>query len=481
VEATPSIDDIAARLELDLESRVAPFAEHIYTGADPEDWPVLCLDDLSAIPFLVNISGVEEYQHRARVRAGDGDLFAVVTPPVEGYEAYCRDSLGLGSSELVAAMPVDGGSPLGVARACSNGEPFERIVARARDAGGLFLHPYMSIEPVWELAARVARDATVPVRVIGPPPPVCWLANDKKLFGELVSSLLGDDWLVRTAYSRDPRELAEALVSFRRDHVRVGLKRTRCASAMGNAVFDSASLEGSVDSVEERVRAFLRETEWDGREEVLAVAWEDTELSPSTQTWIPPRGHGAVCIDGVYEQILEGEARVFIGSRPASLPHELMRRLHAASLVVATALQRLGYVGRCSFDFVVVGDVDDEPSVHFTECNGRWGGTSIPMSLLDRLLGTRTRTGKGKATAPSGRPPYRAQDFVHRALVGASFEDIVNAVGDELFTASSGGRFIFYNPGPLPRSGKIDVIAVGTTQEEAEEALALDLPRLLRL
>ncbi len=60
------------------------YADHEWRGEDA--YPTLYLDDVSDIPFLVNIAGVEEYQHRARVRAGDGDLFAAVTPVVEGYE-----------------------------------------------------------------------------------------------------------------------------------------------------------------------------------------------------------------------------------------------------------------------------------------------------------------------------------------------------------------------------------------------------------
>ena len=45
--------------------------------------PSLQLDDVSGIPFLSDIAGVEEYQHRARLRARAGDLFAAVTPARE--------------------------------------------------------------------------------------------------------------------------------------------------------------------------------------------------------------------------------------------------------------------------------------------------------------------------------------------------------------------------------------------------------------
>ena len=77
---------------------------------------------------------------------------------------------------------------------------------------------------------------------------------------------------------------------------------------------------------------------------------------------------------------------------------------------------------------------------------------------------------------------YRAQDFVHPKLVGASFQEILACVGDQVFDATTGrGRFIFYNVGPLTGFGKLDVIALGRTQGESDEAIAEILPRLLRL
>ncbi len=94
------------------------------------------------------------------------------------------------------------------------------------------------------------------------------------------------------------------------------------------------------------------------------------------------------------------------------------------------------------------------------------GGTSIPMSLVDRLVAGR-------------RPPYRAQDFVSPRLVGTSFEEVRSRLASELYDPASGeGRFILYNVGPLNTSGKLDVIALGRTQERAEAALEVDVPEI---
>ena len=89
------------------------------------------------------------------------------------------------------------------------------------------------------------------------------------------------------------------------------------------------------------------------------------------------------------------------------------------------------------------------------------------MSLVDRLV-------------PGNRPPYRAQDVVSRHLIGTCFEEAQSRLGSELYDPVSGeGRFILYNVGPLRESGKLDVIALSTTQERAEAALELDLLEIL--
>ena len=450
-------------LDIDVAGRLRPYEHHRWRPGDSPG-PTLQLDDVSGIPFLVDVAGVEEYQHRGRLRAEDHDVYVTVTPEAAGYEPYCRNTLQMGAPEHLVADPI--GPPIAVARACTGGRTHARLVEVARDAGGMTVHPYMGIEDVWELAAMVSVDSRTPVRVIAPPPPVTWIANDKALFDELVARVLGREALVETRISRDPTGIETDLRTMASRHRRVGLKRTRCASAMGNAVFSAQDVRSERDAAG-AVQEFLRRTQWPDGEEVLTVAWLETDLSPSTQLWIPPLGAGDPRLDGIYEQILKGEEKVFVGSRPSTLSEAVNQKLATGALKVAAALQELGYVGRCSFDHLVTGDPSDEFQVVFTECNGRWGGTSTPMTLLDRLL-------------HGPRPQYRAQDVVFPNLVGASLPDLLDLVADLGFRSESGqGRFIFYNLGPLHRHGKFDVISIGTDQEDAERGVLEILPKRL--
>ena len=451
--------------DIDIADQLRPYEPHRWRPGDTPR-PTLQLDDVSGIPFLVDVAGVEEYQHRGRLRAEDHDVYVTVTPEAAGYEPYCRDTLHMGEPEHLVADPI--GPPIAVARACTAGPTHARLVEVARSAGGMTVHPYMGIEDVWELAAMLSVDSRTPVRVVSPPPPVTWIANDKALFDELVARVLGREALVETRISRDATGIETDLRMMAGRHNRVGLKRTRCASAMGNAVFASHDVHSDRNAAD-AVQEFLRRTEWPDGEEVLTVAWLDTDLSPSTQLWIPPLGSGDPRLDGIYEQILKGEEKVFVGSRPSTLPDAVNQELATGALMVAAALQELGYVGRCSFDHLVTGDPHGEFQVVFTECNGRWGGTSTPMTLLDRLL-------------HGPRPPYRAQDVVFRKLIGASLTDLLELTGDLAFGTESGqGRFIFYNVGPLHGHGKFDVISIGADQEDAERGVLDILPKRLGL
>ncbi len=135
---------------------------------------------------------------------------------------------------------------------------------------------------------------------------------------------------------------------------------------------------------------------------------------------------------------------------------------------MAVAFQSLGYVGRCSFD-LLVNEVDGAPCIRLSECNGRWGGTSTPMQLVDRLV-------KGP------RPNYRAQDFVHPGLQGVDFEDVLKRLGDQLFDpATQTGSYILYNVGPMFTTGKLDVIALGESADHADTLMLQILPEVLGL
>lgn len=456
------IQAIAAQISsaLGLTTSNAEWANYRFTADAP---PVqLHLDDLSGIPFLDNVAGVERYQLRARVRARQGDMFAATVPDMPDYEAYNVDTLGLGSARFVHA---DGGdSPIQVARACAHGSAFEELTSIAESLGGLTIHPYMGIQGVYDLARKLQEAAAVPVNVLAPPPAVTWYANDKIHLHHLVTELLGPDYVVDTSISSTPEGLASDLLRLSSKHSMVAWKMARCASAMGNLRYVSDDIRGwTLPDAVAAASDFLAEKQWVPGDEVLTVAWEDTDCSPSTQLWIPPLGEGEITVDGCYEQLLIGPERMFLGSVPSRLPAEVNSEMACVSIQVARVYQQMGYVGRCSFDFI-----RKDGHLRFVECNGRWGGTSTPMHLVDRVVA-------------GGRPAYRACDIVENSLVGAPFSEVARRLGDSLYVPATGqGKFLVYNIGPLQTHGKFDVVALGDSYEAASHALEIELPTLIQ-
>ena len=76
-QGNPALRAFARRL--DLAHPVEPFHDRRWRHPD-QTTPMLHLEDVSVIPLLSEVARVEEYQHLARVRAHDGDLYATVTP-----------------------------------------------------------------------------------------------------------------------------------------------------------------------------------------------------------------------------------------------------------------------------------------------------------------------------------------------------------------------------------------------------------------
>lgn len=430
---------------------------------------VLALDDYSEIPFVQAVVGASWYEYRARVRCGDGDCYAVARRPVDGYEDYNRRYLGLGRARVVHLDPSESRFDLARQLAADRGA-FDGLVALARNECGLLLHPYMAIEAVWELAGSIADAAGVPVRVLGPLPEVSRFANDKSRFSELVVRLLGAEAITRTATSTDPHQVAELMREYAGRYDSLALKMPSCASGMGNRIFDSHDLRGKpMGTFRDLVDRFLEEKEWDGREELLVVRWHrDVLESPSTQCWIPPLDGGDPVIDAVYEQFLVGEERIFEGAMLSKLPEPLRHDFMVKSWVVCRALQQLGYVGRCSFDGLVVGRTMDVARVKFVECNGRWGGTSTPMHLMTRVFGDFRSV------------PYKAQDYVDPRLRGLEFGHLMEIFGDELFDRRTGtGRVLLYNVGGVTEHGKFDVVVTGRDYADIGRFIEARIPALI--
>lgn len=366
----------------------AAFGNQVTSGID--EGPALLFEDHAEIS-LFERRGDVSLQYRALLLAGEGDLVLIGGGRSPAFEAYCRDALGLGATRVLGVAPLPRGARAdSLARRCAeDAETFAAVVEAARRHGRLTLVPYIGAGQAWSLAANIAAQSGVCVSVAAPPPRLTRRVNDKLWFANCVQQLLGRAALPPSYHAFGPAALAGRVAALARRHARVVIKVPDSAGSAGNLVFDSASLRGEgLRSLRYRLIRQLRGLGWHSRFPLMVGVWDCAVLSsPSVQLWIPQREAGPPIVEGVFEQLVEGAEGSFVGAVPCRVPARLRERLAAEAMRLAVLLQRLGYFGRCSFDAVLAGERYGNAQVHWIECNGRWGGTSLPMTLANRLVG----------------------------------------------------------------------------------------------
>lgn len=423
--------------------------------------PSLVFDDFSEIAGVEGAKQTAFLQERARLRAISGDIVVTEWPPPDCYQRYCEQTLGLGSVQwLNPAVSRQNG---GVTASAWKDRSLRHALIRAIRADGLrHVHPHMGSFAAWELADLLHRASRRPLAVIAPPPALCGLVNDKVRFTGIVQELLG---VAATPVTRSAGSVACLVHHVRQlsDRcVKLCVKLPNSAGSHGIVVLDAAELRRlSPPELYGRLQDFLESVGWSGTSRLLVDQWEtDVLCSPSLQIWIPPEGLGLPVVEGIFEQQTTGLTCHFTGCRPARLESPLRTVLQQHGSLLACMFQKLGYVGRCSFDTIVAGDSLSTGRVEFVECNGRWGGTSLPMTMMNRLFGD-----------------YRQQPFLTTAipvkgLESVSFERLLQHPQIDLYRADRGtGCVVFFAPGRMESESAIDATVLGTDFSDAERSL----------
>ncbi|MFQ5732569.1 MAG: hypothetical protein ACE5KM_11535 [Planctomycetaceae bacterium] len=423
-----------------------------------DDGGALNLDDLSEISQLDPGDDVRFYQDRARLRADDGDLVASCGDAIDGHEAYCRDFLGLGSPQWLRPEPPRNG--MRIAEACWEDADVRRSLIEKLPSRELsYVHPHMGTFAVWELAALLHEETGRPLKVVAPPPRLSRWANNKVAFAETVRRLFGAEFVPRTESAWNTAILAKRVQWLAAEADAIGLKLPDAAGGGGNVVLSAARLRGKpLAEIEQLLKRAVSVLDWRGERELLVDVWEaDVLCSPSVQWWIPPERDGAPVVEGIFVQIMEGDEGMFVGTMPAQFPAGVSQEIADRCWLLARLFQRLGYVGRCSFDLILIGDDLRNCRMEFIECNARWGGTSLPMTLMNRIFGDwKTQ-------------PFAVQVFHHiDGLNTVSFADVLDVFRRDLFDVRTRtGSLIFYNPGRLRHQSGISSILLGSSWEQA--------------
>ena len=433
------------------------------------DAPTLHIDDLSTIAHLDAGADATYLQERARLRAGDGDVVATIKPVAEGYEKYCCEHLGLGAVRWIRPHPAK--SPARIAEACWEDDVIRtELACRARVSDLFNIHPHIGSLPIWELAALLKDHTGCSIRVVAPPPALTELVNDKIEFTRVVQRLFGPRAAPRTMSAGNLAVLADHVKDLADTSKAIGIKLASSAGGDGIVVLEAAQYRGlHVGPIRQRLGTALRRLHWDGKKELLVDSWETEILSsPSSQLWIPPGSEGEPVVEGVFDQSLDTSLGVFEGCEPSQLPGKKIQEIVNRSWLLAKVFQRLGYVGRCSFDMIIVGEDEDSGRLEFIECNGRWGGTSSPMTLMNRVF------------LDGARRLYISRICPMKGLNRLKFVELMRALDEMLYDRRSNhGRVILSLPGRVAARSAVDVIVTGSSIAEASSFLQNSVvPRL---
>jgi len=239
---------------------------------------------------------------------------------------------------------------------------------------------------------------------------------------------------------------------------RVAVKLPDSASSAGNIVLDRETALGlSPPALRAELLRLLRRAGWNGDFPLIATAWESPlTATPSVQVWIPAQEAGDPVVEGVFDQLVAGAGRAFGGARPSMLGPTARERLAVEAAALGLVFQGLGYFGRCSFDAILLGDGGDRSEPHWVECNGRWGGVSIPMTLANRLVGDWTLR------------PFAVTDRADLEGPRRRLKAVLAALGDRLFRAGTRPTgVVVLSPARLEDGTGFELMAIADTVEAA--------------
>jgi hypothetical protein len=433
------------------------FGPKVRTGLGPG--PMVLIGDLSEIPLL---GGRREpaYEYRIALLAQDNDILILSGNRNCAFEAYLKDTLNIGSLQVIVADdPADRGLVPLAKRCLQQSAVFDRLMHAAYTSRSLSIVPHITTGHAWKLAHAIAQQSGAGLFVCGPPPRLSRRVNDKLWFADCVTRVLGPHKLPLTRHAFGPAALAGLVSRLAECEDKLVVKIPDSAGSAGNLAIQSALIRNMpVTAVRDRLIGLLVALGWRGRYPLLVEVWDEPIVSsPSVQTWIPLPEDGEPVVEGIFEQVVEGPAGEFTGAVPASMPEDLMTRLARDAFKLALVFQRLGYFGRCSFDGIIKDPPGADGGVHWIECNGRWGGVSLPMTLANRLFGA----------AFAGSYAIVQREGV--AMPKRSFAEILQNLTGLLYDARAGGEgIILLTTTGLERGSGLHFMAVAPCLDRAK-------------
>jgi len=201
---------------------------------------------------------------------------------------------------------------------------------------------------------------------------------------------------------------------------------------------------------------------------VEAFVEGDIKVSPSVQCRVNPLGE--VELVSTHNQVLNGDSgQVFFGAHfPADESYSA--EISELGKLVAEELKKEGVIGRFSIDFISVKE-NDQWKHYAIEINLRKGGTTHPFLMLQFLTNGHYDEATGLFETPNKQYRYyfasdNLQNEAYKGLTPQDLIDIAMFHGLHFDGATQKG-VVFHMIGALSQFGKIGVVCIGASPEEA--------------
>lgn len=441
-------------------NRVDMFGPKVHSGMG--EGPALFFEDHSEVA-LFEQTGDVPLAYRSFLLGGENDVFLLAGRRFPEFEAYCRSALGLGATTVLEPAAAPGATVVPLSLRCA-ADPtlLTRLCDAARLEGTFTLVPYMGTGNAWRLASAIASQSGVEVFVAAPPPRLTRRVNDKLWFLERIRETLDINASPLTYSVFGPAALAARLRALASRCPRVAVKVPDSAGSLGNVMIRSDAIAGkSLTQIRQMVFDILTERGWQSSYPLMVGVWDHPVVaSPSVNVWIPDRQEGPPIIEGLFSQALSGDEAEFIGAEPSDLPKPLEDRILFGAACLAQYFQNLGYFGRCGFDTILVGASVEEASIHWIECNGRWGGVSLPITVANRLIGD------------WARKSIVIIQQIHLAMPPRPFPAILDLLKEHLFSLPDRPEgVVLLAPGRLVDGSGLNLMVIADTKDAARARL----------
>jgi hypothetical protein len=461
-----------------LKPRLGELWDTVFPGDDQPYTSVIVPSLTLDTGEMTKIAGIEFYEERLlfllmRLRNPRARIVYVTSQPVHALvlEYYLQLLVGIPASHARARLTL-------LSTYDSSPRPLTqkilerpRLLDRIRAAIPDPQLAYLTVFNATPLERRLAVLLGIPMNA--PDPRLThWgtKSGSRRLFREAGVELpYGHEDLANAA---DVRRALRDVAEQRPNAKRAVVKLNESFSGEGNAIVelsDDDPLRGARFAVpHETYDSYLAKFSAGGGvvEEFIEA---DETTSPSAQLRINPRRD--VILSSTHEQILGGPSnQLYLGCTfPARDEYRIA--VQEAGVRVGEALASKDVIGRFSVDFIASRH-GDAWKLNALEINLRMGGTTHPMLALRFLTGGELDRATGLFHGLDGRPKfYRASDNVtserYRGLLP---EDLIEVLTLHHLDWShrTGTGVLFHMFGAVSQYGKVGMIAIGNSADEAD-------------